>query len=556
MPIGKILPTVLNDTGLAVSTNAKQHPPLLDNAAFTRDAVLGAGAVVTGTHSPVIPLPIVGQTLTGKKLDSYTALFYNRMDVSPPSIDVGNMTADQQVTLSVFNGFFASKSLDDILENNLDGVTLTGDATPRILGPLEEVLYTVDVFLNDGPPSIDGDYVFDFEIPIPDITVPVIGNRVLPFPYLLQAGSLESVVFNTNIIISNNGYEQRIKVRRAPRQEFEVSLAIPFGELAFLDALLYGWRTNKFGLPISSEARGLINATSTSSPNIDVNTDFADFRVGGLVMIYSSPKINELAEIVSFTTNQIVTTKNITRVYNLGRTLVMPVRIARMLSNPTRLSDGKNVRVNATFETTDNEVVTSSPSVEQYKGLDVYLEEPLLLGRYLNDIYTRRNDVLDFGTGVVATSSPWLKTKTQRTFGLQHTTQEETWNFRKWLHRRSGRQRAFWMPSFENNFNILSVGALDVQIIVKDENHGNLLEERKDLAIQHTTGWIFKEIISITTIGNDLAVNVDTGIGIDASLVTGLFLMGRKRLNSDKIEINWENNGHSSVSLPIIEINN
>lgn len=372
--------------------------------------------------------------------------------------------------------------------------------------------------------------------------------------YLFQPGLKENLSWNTQVMTSNNGYEQRMKLRNAPRQLFTFNIAIPRGEIGRLDTLLFGNRGGEFFVPVSSECRKLIAPTSAASPNIDVSTEFADFRVGGEAIIYNSPRDFELVVIQSLTTNQIVATANISKVYGITA-LVMPVRTAILINNPKRLTTGDTQRLQTNFLVKDNIALTTSPSPVQYKNFDVFLDQPLTLNNFASDVYSNRVDSVDFGTGLSNEFAPWIKTKTQRSFGLQFDSQEEVWNYRLWLHRRQGKLLPFWMPTFESDFTLLTTGAITNQLLVVNDGQDTLSDGRNDLAILTAAGWILREILSIVPAGADLLVTLDSVVSIDASEVELISFLGRKRLTSDKLDIIWDGNDTGHASVPITEIN-
>ncbi len=550
---GFLVPGAGSNTTVTSDTNLRQL--FYNNIPFTTTVTaVSATTAVDGTltSNPTNP---AANNFSGVLFPAYVSIFYNRIIIDPIPIDVGNVVTDITVQLSIYNAYFTSSTLENIVETNLEGITLVGPATPTGYGALQEIVYDVEVAVGEGPPTIDGDYFFDFTDADKDSTLQVTGSRVLVLPYLFQAGLVETLSWNTKVMTSNNGYEQRMKLRNAPRQEYTFDIAIQRGQIAQLDSLLYGWRGNFFGLPISSECRGSTVPTATNSPNIDVNTEFGDFRVGGLAMLYNSPTDIELVTILSMTTNQIVTSTNITKVYATG-TLVIPVQTARLLANPIRSTTGDTQRLTARFQVANNILLTTTPSPDQYKGLDVYLEEPLTIDAFATDTYNTRVDLVDFSTGALEVFTPWLKTKTQRVFGLQFNSLEEVWNYRLWLHRRGGKLRPFWMPTFEANFTLVTTGSLNVQLEVLDEEQLGLTTERNDIAILTTSGWLFREISSIEQFGNNLLVTITLSLGIDASTVDIISFMGKKRLTSDNLEISWDGNNTSKASVPITEINN
>lgn len=492
---------------------------------------------------------------TGYFCPAFAELFYNRIVAFPDPVQIGNLVADKTVTLSVWNGFFNTRSLASISTTGTEGITLVGPAPPTDYGPLQEITYDLVVSVTEGPAAINGAYIFDFDGADFDLNIAVLGNRVLALPYLFQAGLLETLKWQTKVITSNDGSEQRMKLRGSPRQEFGFNIAVPRGDTAYLDALLYAWRGNNFGVPVSSECRPLTAPTSTSSPTVDVNTNFGDFRVGGLAMIYNNERDFELVTIESFTASSITSTGNISKVFGTSA-LVMPVRVARLLSTPSRSSTGYSSRLSAQFQVVDNTSLAVSASPLQYKGLDVYVDDQLTLDGFVEDRYESRVDVIDHGTGLVDTFAPWVKTKIQRTFGLQFEDLEDAWNHRLWLHRREGKLRPFWMPTMENNLKLLSTGTLVLQLTVVDEGQQFLMEGREDLAILTTTGWLFREILSIDKSGNDLIIGVDVDMAVAAADVETISFLGRKRLSSDNLELNWTGNDTGNTAVPVIELNN
>lgn len=372
-------------------------------------------------------------------------------------------------------------------------------------------------------------------------------------PYLFQPGLRESLSWFTKVMVSENGYEQKQRLRNAPRQSFAFNITIPRGEEAKLDTLLFGNRGQEFFLPISSECRNLTAPTSAASPNIDASSEFGDFRVGSQALIYNSPRDFEIVTILSLTASQIVATANISKVFPVTA-FVMPLRIGWFIANPKRDFTGYSQSLKGKFLIKENIKLATVPAAIQYKTFDVYLDQPLAVDDTAVDIYTTRVDEVDFGTGARAQFTPWLKTKTTRSFGVQLDSQEDIWNFRLWLHRRAGKLTPFWMPTWENNFKLLSTGSLVTQLLVQDDGQDTLSTGRNDIAILTDAGWLLREIVSIVPSGNDLLVNLDTSIAIEASDVKLISFLGRKRLTSDSQNIRWDGNNTAHAKVGITEI--
>ena len=387
---------------------------------------------------------------TGYILDSFKVLFYNRIVVFPDPIQAGNLIADKTILMSVWNGFFVTRSLASITETNTGGITLGPPAPPTDYGPLEEVAYTLTISVSEGPATINATYDFDFDGTDFDVVGTVLGNRVLALPYLFQAGLRETLSWKTQVITSNNGYEQRIKQRGSPRQGLEFNIAIPRGNPSYLDNLLYGWRGNRFGVPLSSEAQNLTAPTSTSSAVVSADTRYSAFTVGGFALIYNSELDFEVVTILELTDSTITGDQNISKIFTTSAK-VMPFIIANLTANPSRHTSGYSQRLSASFVATSNASLATVASTLQYKGLDVFVDDQLSLGGLVRDVYTSDITTVDFDTGLTDTFAPWLKTKIQRSFGVQFENLEDAWNHKLWLHRREGKLIPFWMPTIHRH---------------------------------------------------------------------------------------------------------
>jgi len=270
-------------------------------------------------------------------------------------------------------------------------------------------------------------------------------------------------------------------------------------------------------------------------------------------MIYESINAFEVIQIDSLTANSITAKQNISRVFST-RAIVCPVVPCRMLSSPRRETSGYNVRVKAAFEAVSNIQLPTSPSADQYLGLDVFLDQPLTSNGRIPDVYDSRVDTVDYGSNDVEIFGSWTNTKVARQFELEFSNQADLWAFRLWLHRREGKQRPFWMPTFEENFRLVTTGLLGAQITVI--NDGQLLygENRTHIAVKSTSGWQFALITNMVSNGSNIDIDLDLNLNINADTVEIICYLGQKRLGSDRIRITHDANFVSSVSLPIVEV--
>jgi hypothetical protein len=491
----------------------------------------------------------------GNKAYSIEDDFYNRILIEPIFIDFGSILGDQTFDIEVFNAYLDDSTLSDL--DRIDfatGLTLVADTTPTVYGALEERTYQIEATLA-GPPRIDAQILFDWLSPIEDITVYITGTRIVLLPVTYRAPMRETMLYKTDVLNSYNGTEQRIKVRLNPRHRLAINAYLDATERHRVENLIYGWRQRDWAIPIWHEARYADSPITEDDLTINVDTQYADFRADFLAVVWESPKKFDVFQIESLTTSTITATRGINA--DFDNPIIMPVRSARMVKDPVRKTTGYDAVLETILEVTDNLAYPAGASTVQYNGEDTFFEEPLQLSTDGSpDSYNHRMIVMDNGAGLVNQFAPWDNIRINRQFELILEGAQAIWEMRQWLDRRAGRLVPFYMPTFENNLKLISVGTLNDSIEVIEEDYSTQSSARTTIAIKRTNGdYEFYTITdsSINPAGNTDIV-LDRVIGYDASLVDEINFIGLKRLSSDQIEFNWMANNVVSVTLPITEL--
>jgi len=521
--------------------------PVADGWVF--DDSLGGGAFVDNT-----PVSIQAKNNIGYFGGSYNDIFYNRILIEPSVIDLGNIVVNENYIINVWNAYFTNVTLQTILETSTNGLIITGPPLPTNYTPLLEQQYALSISV-DGPAAIEAVYKFDFAAPTEDRSIKIIGNRLVLLPYWFSSPVTERLMWLTNILETRNGTEQRIRLRAAPRQQFSVSAYANRDEVNRAENILYGWRSNKFAIPIWSEARQVTSTVTKDDSSIQVDTKYADFRVNELAIIWKNNRDYDVFRVVSFTTTQITLSRGVNDNYPIGT--VAPVRFARLLGDPSRRSDGVSGYIDASFEVITNQELTTVTPV-QFLGEDVNIDDEALLdGNQLIDTYKKRMVVIDYETGVPAFSSPWDDTRINREYKLLLEGAKQIWDFRRWLHRRAGRAIPFYMPTQENNIRLVQKsGSVTTPLVAYDDEQRAQGIKRTHLAINtKTSGWLFRVIIGQgINVDGHVEIAIDVPVNEDISDILFISYMGLKRLASDRIEIRHLQNFVAEVNIPITEI--
>ena len=234
----------------------------------------------------------------------------------------------------------------------------------------------------------------------------------------------------------------------------------------------------------------------------------------------------------------------------------MPVRTVRIVGDPIRSTKGHQGRLAINVEVTDNIVLPTSPSDQQYLSTDTWFEEPLYSSEDgAPDNYQHRIEVIDYATGRLAVFAPWDNIKIGRTVEFLFEGQQAIWGFREWLHRRAGQLIPFYMPTFENNFKLLSTGLIGSTFEATDYSYDIELSGRNHIVFKLADGtWEPRAITASEVTGDHLLITMSSALNEQASDIVDIGFFGLKRLGSDIVELNWLPNNVLSVTMTILEI--
>jgi len=488
----------------------------------------------------------------GSEMRSFVDDFYNRILIEPGYIDIGNLVSDQSRPISVFNGYLTNKTLEQVLVSGGDGLSITLPALPAVWFPLQTVIIPLAI-LAEGPATIHAFLNFDWTGTVDDAVVEVVGARIVSLPYQAEAPLKETLEWSTDVMISNDGSEQRVRLRQSARQGFNMSYPVPPGEMARAQNIAYGWIGRKWAIPVWSQAQIVPNLISGDIV-IPCDTDHFDFRAGGLVLIWASATKNEVIEIDSIDAASITLTRVLGNSYEAAA--ICPVYNGRVTGNIKRTTTGFQGYMQVNYNVTDN-IDLASTAPPQYRGYDLYWTEQLLgdSGEITDDILTRV-DVVDYETGPVEFYAPWTNNRIGRPFTFINYGPEESWTFREFIYRRAGKLRPFWLPTFENDLRLDMTGLVTSGLRVMADNYRGLGDARNHVGILLTDGSWHARAITGTSLDDaeHIIIGIDSPISVDASDIQMISFLGLKRFDTDRLEIDWPGNGISMSTIRMVEI--
>jgi len=513
-------------------------------------------------RNPVMETPIYGAmtvtlpvsdepqvSLTGSIPFNFFDEFYHRVHIKPDNIVLGNVVSNQQRQFEVWNAHFDSRTLSTIGKTgSYGGLSLSGaPAPPLVNGPLQSFVYTLTA-LTAGDPVIDA--TFDFVFGAEHVLLRITGRRVVVWVIRpdWSNGITERLEWLTDVLISNNGYEQRVRLRKNARRTLEMAWLAQGQRAMIADTLLTGWSSRKYCVPVWMERDRAIASISAGATTITVtDASLKDYTVGGYVVLWADETFAEAIEIAAISGNTLTLKTPVANSYQAG-TSICPAMFGRI--------DGdvqvRHVRSDALAGIVRflDEMAKDRPPVEigqTWQGYAVLDERP----DYSEDqesTWSRTLEILDTLTGVMMVDETTGFPIIRRTYAWVLTGRQAIDRWKKWAAARAGRLNALWLPSFMDDLEIVQdIQPSDTSITVRsglNARYGVGMPNRAAIRIETTNGQIYHRRITTmveTSSGTEqLVMDSSLGVLVPVSSIRRAMWMSLARLESDAVEIHYE----------------
>lgn len=385
--------------------------------------------------------------------------WWEKVHLLPRFIDFGQILTTQSIDMELFNAFrLEDKQLNSIDNNVGEGLNVLNVPTlPHTILHLDGLVLTIEA-TTDGVPNFDS--TIDFNLNIYTLLLPVEGNRVIVFPYAPESPMIETLGFLTDVITAKDGSEQRICLRKGPRQEYDMRL---IREEQFeknqIEFLLFDWQARAFGIPVWYEPTKLTAAASIGAVTVSVeSTAYADYREGGLAIVMQDEQTFDSLEIDTIGPTSLTFTSGLQHAYEAG-TKVYPIKpcMAQKVIQGQRYRTGA-AEYTMRMRVMDNDVDLSSAAAFSSFGGKVLLDDDNFTPDGTLPLAFEREIVeFDGTTGKFSHTTPWSKSKrvSQKAWAISGSRQK-LWEVRQLLYHLKGKQVSFYLPTFQHEFTVVS----------------------------------------------------------------------------------------------------
>jgi len=512
----------------------------LDTARALANRDLGfksSSAQAGGVKTIGAPVSHIPQQHKGLLTGSLALNFYNRLWLSPSTLELGNLVSAQQFPVSLWNAYFTPRTLASINGVNVEGIALTGQAAPYPIAALGEVIWQLEAGIS-GPPVIDGAFTFQVTGEVP-LALTLTGQRIIAFAFApnWQRGISESLEWQTELLSSEQGHEQRRALRETPRRRVSADFLLAGDERRRFEVVLSEWGARTWALPTWTEALYLSVDLPTASDLIPCQPHgFTD-----LALLRPSATDFEVVEIKQVNATGLLLKRPTVNPWPAG-TPLLPLRRA-FLSKPPAIKRKTDTlwQVEADFLQNEAADFKANHALPTYRNLPV-LEIPPEESEDLTLAFERITKLLDNQT-----AHPLLIDHGRRAFfvtahAFLTADREERRALLAILYALNGKQKPLWLPTFADDMTLKApVGASAFQLDIEPIDYSRFFKPRS-IRIELDNGAIlYRDVQSATLINESterLALSALLGIGFSPSQVKRISWLNLVRQDSDVIRLN------------------
>jgi hypothetical protein len=407
-------------------------------------------------------------------------------------------------------------------------------------------------------------------VPIPDSALgpkpPYNSDERLSYPVFLappdySTSIIERLEWNTDVMSSESGAEQRRRLRHFPRRSIEAAFLAHGDRRGYIDAYINGVGSSNGLVPLWWDRSTVTSKSVAGSIDLFADISLRDFNPNDVVIIRHSDQLfdYELNIVASIAGEHIVLAYGLQKDVLRGSS-VTPVRVARLLDMPTGSNITDHVRqYSIRFSTVEAAAVDEVWNLPVYSRTNLCIltrvpnfKEAMSLG------FERMNFGWDNEIGNIYNRDPGAQAFTNLQMSFHVYGREDMLKFKQTLYKLAGRWREIHIPSQQDDIvlsrNIDSAaGALIAhrfgyqQYAVANQN------VRRDILIETFDGQLYPNtIISARVVGDEEWLTLsETVPAIPKEMVRRISYMSRARLDIDTIEINrlTDSDGVSQIPL-------
>lgn len=354
----------------------------------------------------------------------------------------------------------------------------------------------------------------------------------------------EAVSFYTDLLPAYSA-EQRIALRYKPRQGLAMRVEFETRQqLGRADALFRSNAGGEWYVPYWPDALA-VGDLSSGATSIAATTANRDYRTR--ILVWEGETVNETVAVSSIGGSSISLSAGLSQDYSDA--YIVPVLTGYSLEG-LQVQRGEFAVADISFEVRDVKDLGAT-SYPTYLSADVLTDRSYVVSE-LSEGVSFPSVAVDSGLGrvVVERSINYLIGRASIMFEDEAA---DRWTRRTWLWSLRGRQKAFWLPTWNQDLTINSdIGSSDTAISVVNVAGLSSADDRH-IMIQKTDGTRYYRQITAAGSGT-ITINSALGAAVAAADIEVCCYLNLSRLDTDTIQFDHRGTNFTRVSLPTVEV--
>jgi len=383
---------------------------------------------------------------------------------------------------------------------------------------------------------------------------------VATWPFRPQHGIIESLEWKTDVI-KCRASESRQCLRTMPRMEWQHKYILGPQDYALAVEVC---RANSAGSVDAPEWQSLSEVPPTSAGTVTLPVanvaQIPAYKVGGKAIVWETNMSWEVVAISGVSSGSISISAT---TLSHGKATIAPLRtcIFRSHLEADRESVNSYVQASAAFECPVTEDLT--PGFGVGLGYPNYLDSPVVTDHPeiisgVRESIGRELTTLDSEVGILDRRP--LYTSPNRSGVLAWTCQDANaiWNLRRWLHSRKGRQKNFWVASWNDDvITTRDINGGDTNIEIAAVGFAQRWTMPVDMVIVAPDGGIWPIRVTGTASASPghelLNLSAPFSGSVSLSYISQTCKMTLSRFDSDTVEIHHLAGQQATVAVSIVE---
>lgn len=372
---------------------------------------------------------------------------------------------------------------------------------------------------------------------------------VFSFPPDARGDIVETLAWQTDVLRSTSGAEQRRALRLAPRRSFSFGVTVAAAKRTLFDLTIQAAGGAELALPIWPDGQSLQAPLAAGAEAVPCSTAGRDFVAGGHAVLTGCAAMGgELVQVSGVTAEGLELAEPTTQSWPAGARLY-PARRAILQGQPTVTRKLPNLAwVDVAFEIVEPCNWPAVMPAETYLGRPV-LDRPLLIAQDLTQSYERLLHRLDNETGIPRITDA---------AGIGFAVRQCAWvardradlsALRSLLYALRGQQKTVWLPTKTDDLTPLAISGATLTVqFCGYTAYGAEQNGRQHIRVQlHSGAALCRRIVSASGSPAGEVLTLNAPLGVSVSQIQRICFLTLSRQAADAIELNYTPMPHDSL---------